>query len=257
MTSKWNADDLVSVRSENLDRYKRNFLKQAVCELRFPTLMELGDPRPPAALVAALRKEYPHLELANEVTIGIGGGIPGSNNTHLFRSAKLTWTVSLKQSALSIETTAYTGFPNMKERILRVVEAASKIIDSDFFTRVGLRYINVIDSEEDPTDGWVNSDLVQPLLSQQFSGLHDYAGRMQLVADDGGCLLQHGIRLKQPLRDGKAVPPEYLLDIDSFRNDVSISDIESALDAMHAQVFNVFDWAIGIKAREYLSREKS
>lgn len=256
MTSKWIADDLVSVHSENLDRYKRNFLKQAVCELRFPTLMELGDPKPPVALVAALRKEYPHLELANEVTIGIGGGIPGSNNTHLFRSAKLTWTVSLKQSAISIETTAYTGFPNMKERILRVVEAASKVIDSDFFTRVGLRYINVIDSGDDPTDGWVNSDLVQPLLSKQFSGVHEYAGKMQLVAEDGGCLLQHGIRLKPPQRDGKDVVPDYLLDIDSFRSDVSISDIESVLDVLHTQVFDVFDWAIGPKAREYLSEDK-
>lgn len=255
MTSKLNADDLVSVRSKNLDRYKRNFLKQAVCELRFPTLMELGDPKPPVALVNALRKEYPHLELANEVTIGIGGGASGANNTHLFRSAKLNWIVSLKQSALSIETTAYAGFPNMKDRILRVVEAASKIIDSDFFTRVGLRYINVIDSGDDPTDGWVNSDLVHPLLSHQFSGVQEYAGRMHLVADNGGCLLQHGIRLKPLQRDGRTATPEYLLDIDSFRNEVFINDVEASLDAMHAQVFDVFDWAIGDKARKYLSRE--
>lgn len=257
MSTTWDADSLVSIHSENLDRYKRNFLKQAVCELRFPTLMELGEPRPPASLVAALRKEYPHLELANEVTIGIGGGAPGANNAHLFRSAKLTWTVSLKQSALSIETTAYSGYPHMKERVLRVVEAASKVIDSDFFTRVGLRYINIIDVDGDPSDGWINPALVQPLLSRQFSGIHDYAGRLQLVAEDGGCLLQHGIRLKQLQRDGKAVAPEYLLDIDSFRNEVSLSDTELALDAMHTQAFDVFDWAIGSKAREYLSGEKS
>lgn len=129
MSSTWEADGLVTLRSENVDRYKRNFLRQAVCEFRFPTLMELGDPRPPASLVTALRKEYPHLELANEVTLGIGGGTPGSNNTHIFRSAKLTWTVSLKQSILTVETTAYTEYAQMKERVLRVVDAASKIIE--------------------------------------------------------------------------------------------------------------------------------
>lgn len=257
MSRKWNADSLVSTRSDNLERYKRNFLKQAVCEFRFPTLMELGETRPPTILVAALRKEYPHLELANEVTIGIGGAASGSNNAHIFRSAKLNWTVSLKQSALSIETTAYSGYPQMKERVLRVVESASKIIDSDFFTRVGLRYINVIDSDDDPIDGWVNPQLVQPLLSRQFTGVHEYAGRLQLVADDGGCLLQHGIRLKQPRRDGKAVEAEYLLDIDSFRNEVSITDTEFAMDAMHSQAFDVFDWAISSKAREYLSDGKA
>ena len=109
-------------------RYKRNFLKQAVCELGFPTLMELGEARPSATLVTALRKDYPHLELANEFTIGIGGGVPGANNPHIFRSSKLNWTVSLKQSSLSIETTAYTEYAQLKERVLKVVAAAVKVV---------------------------------------------------------------------------------------------------------------------------------
>jgi uncharacterized protein (TIGR04255 family) len=256
MSTIWNADGLVPTRSENIDRYKLNFLKQAVCELRFPTLMELGDSRPPAAMVAALRKEYPHLELANQVTIGVGASA-GTSNAHIFRSSKLNWTISLNQSSLSIETTAYPGFPQMRERILRVVDAAAKIIDSDFFTRIGLRYIDVIDVDEDPTDGWVNPALVQPILSRQFTGIQEYAGRLQLLADDGGCLLQHGIRIKQPTRDGKATPPEYLLDIDSYRNDVGLSDTAEALDAMHSQAFDIFDWSLGEKAKNYLSKGAS
>lgn len=256
MSSKWEADALVTVRSENVDRYKRNFLRQAVCELRFPTLMELGESRPPASLVTALRKEYPHLELANEVTLGFGGGVPGSNNTHIFRSAKLTWAVSIKQSALSIETTAYSDYAHMKERVLRVVEAASKIIDSDFFTRVGLRYINVIDSGTDPTEGWVNPALVAPLSSGHFGGVQEYAGKVLLGAPDGGCLLQHGIQMKKP-HLGEAVSPEYRLDIDTFRNEVALSDTGAVLEALHAQAFDFFDWAIGPKAREYLCADKS
>lgn len=252
MTPNWNADSLVAIRSKNVDQYKRNFLRQAVCELRFPTLMELGEPRPPASLVKALRKEYPHLELANEVTVGIGG--TGSNNTHIFRSAKLTWSVSLKQSALSVETTSYTDYAHMRERVLRVVEAAAKVIDSDFFTRIGLRYINVIDSDTDPVHGWVNPELVGPLLSGYFTGIHEYAGKLQLAAIDGGCLLQHRILLKQK-HASEETRAEYLLDIDSFRNEIPLSDTGSALDAMHKQVFDVFDWAIGPKAREHLSAE--
>ena len=247
------ADSLVPTRSDNIDRYKLNFLKQAVCELRFPTVMELGDSRPPAVMVTALRKEYPHLELANQVTIGVGASA-GTSNAHIFRSSKLNWTVSLNQSSLSIETTAYPGFPQMRERVLRVVDAAAKIIDSDVFTRIGLRYINVIDADEDPTNGWVNSALVQPILSGQFAGIQEYAGRLQLLADDGGCLLQHGIRLKQPARDGKTTYPEYLLDIDSYRTDVALSDTAEALDAMHSQVFDIFDWSLGENARNHLSK---
>ena len=57
MTPNWNADSLINIHSKNVDQYKQNFLRQAVCELRFPTLMELGDPRPPSTLFKALRKE--------------------------------------------------------------------------------------------------------------------------------------------------------------------------------------------------------
>lgn len=255
MSLKWQADALVTVHSQNVDRYKRNFLRQVVCELRFPTLMELGEPRPPTSLVAALRKEYPHLELANEVTLAVGGGVPGSNNAHVFRSTKLNWTVSIKQSALSIDTTTYSNYAHMKERVLRVVEAASKIIDTDFFTRIGLRYINVIDSGTNPANDWVNPDLVAPLSSGYFNGVQEYAGKIQLTAPDGGCLLQHGIRLKQP-HLGEVVSPEYLLDIDAFRNEVAVSDSGTVLDALHAQAFDLFDWTLGPKAREYLSVDK-
>lgn len=256
MSLKWNADTLVAVRSPNVDRYKRNFLRQAVCELRFPTIMEFGDPRPPAAFVTALRKEYPHLELANEVRIGIGSGATGSNNSHIFRSAKLNWTVSLKQSAVSIETTAYTEYANMRERVLRVVEAASKIIDADFFTRVGIRYVNVINSGVDPVQGWVNPVLVGPILSGAFTGIQEYAGKLQLVAEDGGCLLQHGIRMKQEYSREEDIPPEYVLDIDTFRTEVKLSDTAVALDALHAQAFDIFDWSLGPQAREHLSVAK-
>lgn len=196
MATIWDADTLIKARSKNVDRYKHNLLRQAVCEFRFPTLMELGDSRPPSSFVKALRKEYPNLELANELTLGIGGASNGSNNTHIFRSTKFTWTVTLKQSAFSIETNAYTNYAQMKERVLRVVEAASKIIDSDFFTRVGLRYINVINKGADPIDGWVNPELVSPLRSGYFSGIQEYAGRLQLASPDGSCLLQHGLQFK-------------------------------------------------------------
>lgn len=252
MTPTWEADALVVERSKNVDRYKRNFLRQAVCELRFPTLMELADARPPKALVMALRKEYPNLELANEVTLGIAGSSAGSH-VHVFRSSKMTWSVTLKQSAISIETTAYNGYAHFKERVLRVVEAASGVIDSDFFTRTGLRYINLVEGNENPTDGWINPELVGPLLSGKFTRVNEFAGKLQLTAPDGGCLLQHGIRHREKHGEQEQWP-DYVLDIDCFRTEVQVADVPAALDVMHMQAFDVFDWTLGAKAQEHLSR---
>lgn len=249
------AGQLFTAHSSNVDRYKRNFLRQAVCELRFPTLMELGDSKPPAGLVNALRKEYPYLELGNEVTLSMGSGANGSNHVHTMRSAKLTWAVSVKQSSLTIETSAYTEFAEMKKRVLHIVSAAAKIIDSDFFTRVGLRYINVIDTGTDPADGWVNPTLVEPIKQGVFLNVQEFAGKILLGAPDGGCLVQHGIRVKPAVRD-EPVAPEYYIDIDSFRSEISIDEVGATLDNMHVQAFDVFDWSIGPKSREYLMAEK-
>lgn len=254
MTRTWDADSLVTPRNENVDRYKRNFLRQAVCEFRFPTLMELGSGRPPAAFVSAIRKEYPHMEQANELMLSMGTNSPSQSvSSHIFRSAKLNWTVSLKESSFSVETTSYTTFAQMKERVSRVIDAAAKIIDSDFFTRIGLRYINVIDSVHDPVDGWVNPQLVAPLQSGALRGVQEYAGKIHVAAEDGGCLLQHGIHLKVQAGN-KGLIPEYTLDIDAFRNVVALNEALDALDGAHAQAFSMFDWAIGEAAREYLSK---
>jgi uncharacterized protein (TIGR04255 family) len=253
MSARWKADDLVRTRSDNENRYKRNFLKQAVCELRFPTLMELGERRPPASFVKALRKDYPLLELNNEFTLGIGSGNTGSSNIHILRSTKGSWSISLKENALSIETTAYSGFENLRERVLHVLEAAEKVIDSDFFTRIGLRYINVLKSEDEDITNWINPALTSSITSELFTGISDFGGRMQLLAEDGGCLFQHGIQLNRP--DDAPPKPDYLIDIDTYRSEVSLSDTAAALDIMHRQAFDLFDWSITDKARNALSAD--
>ncbi|MCX2545367.1 TIGR04255 family protein [Pseudomonas sp. COW5] len=253
MSASWKADELVRTRSENENRYKRNFLKQAVCELRFPTLMELGEQRPPASFVKALRKDYPLLELNNEFTLGIGSTNTGSSNIHILRSTKGGWSISLKENALSIETTSYSGFDNLRERVLQVLEAAEKVIDSDFFTRIGLRYINVLKSEEEDIINWINPSLTASITSELFAGISDFGGRMQLVAEDGGCLFQHGIQLNRS--NGAPPKPDYLIDIDTYRSEVLLTDTAAALDIMHRQAFDLFDWSITDRARSALSTD--
>ncbi|MFJ5236999.1 TIGR04255 family protein [Pseudomonas sp. B21-051] len=252
MSASWKADELVRTRSDNEKRYTRNFLKQAVCELRFPTLMELGEQRAPASFVKALRKDYPLLELNNEFTLGIGAGNT-SSNIHILRSTKGNWSISLKENALSIETTSYSGFDNLRERVLQVLEAAEKVIDSDFFTRIGLRYINVLKSEDEEIISWINPALTAPITSELFAGINDFGGRMQLLTEDGGCLFQHGIQLNRS--NGSPPKPDYLIDIDTYRSEVSLKDTAAALDIMHRQAFDLFDWSITDKARNALSAD--
>lgn len=252
MTVKAAVQDLVQFNSTNLNKFKRSVVKNVVCEFRFPTLMELGEGKAPAKFVNAIRKAYPTMELGQDVSIGLGG--PGETTyAHIFRSLRGGWAVSLKHSSLTVENGSYEGYDKLRSRALEAVEAASAVIDSDFFTRVGLRYVNVFDHPSDLVgDEWINPALVQPILSGMFRGIADYSGRMALVSEDGGCLLQHGLQMKPPV-EGATTYPNYAIDIDTYRSEVMLADVGKALDAMHKQAFDVFDWSLGSAARKFLS----
>lgn len=142
--------------------YARNFIKQAVCELRFPTLYELEAARPPVSFAQALRKEYPIQELMETVNLG-GGSLPARANVHSFRSKRQRWTVTLGAAFVKLETLHYGAFAEFKERLALVLKAAAPVIDSDYFTRVGLRYINSVPYVRERIDQWVNPGLVGPL----------------------------------------------------------------------------------------------
>lgn len=257
MNSSFAVNDLFAYNSENVHQYKRNFLSRVVCEFRFPTLMELGESKPPASFVKALRKEYPVLELSNEVTLGPGSGMPDTNNAHILKASKGNWIVSLKKNSFSVETKNYTTHAKMSERIADVLRAVLPIIDTEIFTRIGLRYINDIIVDEDPSDGWIASELVAPLQSTLFTGVRDFAGQLVTESEEGGFLLQHKLKLQMAPQGGEiSAVPSYAIDIDVYRNEVEVADAIKILDEMHHQAFNLFDWSAGPKLREHLKKSK-
>lgn len=243
------ANSLIVNKLSGNHGYKRSFLRQVVMEFRFPTLLEIGKSNPPAKLINALRKEYPHLDSSSEVKLGIGA-TADATTVHNFKSSKMSWFVNFKTSSFAIETNKYTTFEEFKDRMMRVVDAATPVIDTDFFTRIGLRYINSIEVDDDPSDGWINPELVAPLRSGNFRGIHDFDGRLHLLAEDGACLLQHGIRLRDD------ASPSYSIDIDASRTDVRLDEVSRIADDLHSQAFNMFEWAAGEKLKNHLLTTK-
>lgn len=254
MITHRDADDLVPLLPKHEGAFKRNFIKQAVCEFKFPTLLAMGGAAPPKAFVSALRKAYPVLELNKEVPIGFAESTTANGHSHVLKSSKQTWTVTIKKDAVVIETSRYTDYKEMRSRTDEVIKAASGIIDSDFFTRVGMRYINAITTDGDsPLHEWINPSLVGPVEQQGFKGVADFAGRLRLETDDGGCLLQHGLKHKSGGQVGlPTLVPDYIIDIDCYRSEVPLAETLATLDNMRMQVYSMFQWAIGVKAKEYL-----
>lgn len=134
----------------------------AVCELRFPTLLELENQKP-VGFQRALRKQYPLYEPKLDVSLELGGTATTAHN-HVMRSKDRRWAVSLRPAAIGLETTHYTNFEELEKRLRDIMQVAPALIDSDFYTRVGLRYVNALPISQQGLDGWVNPSLVAPLV---------------------------------------------------------------------------------------------
>jgi len=226
--------------------FARNFIRTAVCELRFPTLLELDAVVP--AFQRQIRREYPHYERNTDVNLDPSGVT--SSPAHLFRSKDRRWVLSLRQSALVFETSSYTGFPKFAEALTAVLRAALPVLDTDFYTRLGMRYINVLDfathklSLETLSD-WINPMLAGPLSSGALGDVdqagHEYRGR----TEEGVFILKHGL-----VRDGARMG--YALDLDFAVEDLEVDKAIEVLARLHQREFDLFVWCLGPRAVQWL-----
>jgi uncharacterized protein (TIGR04255 family) len=225
--------------------YSKNLIATAVCELRFPVMFELDDGRPSPDFARALRKDYPNYAFRKDIALGEGGmaHVPG----HAFSSKNKKWTIVLRNSALTLETSNYESYEDFESRLAVLIEASQKAIDSDFYTRVGLRYINLLPVNAPDVSGWVNPNLAGPLATGVYGDVLELWQRVRGRTDIGGYNFSHGV---QQAAEG---PSKYVLDIDFFRDDaVDLKETRSLVRKLHDQAFSLFVWTLGPKALSHL-----
>jgi uncharacterized protein (TIGR04255 family) len=179
------------------------------------------------------------------VNVNPGSFAPAA--AHIFRSKKQRWTLTLRSSAITLETQDYDSFAEFEQRIAFVIEAAVATIDSDFFTRVGLRYINVLPFNSNEIDLWVNPSLVTPLRAGVYGDVDEMWQQVRGHTTAGGFFFQHGLN-PDMRRDRR----EYILDYDFYCEDVGVRDTMTILNSLKDLEFAMFIWSLGERAREHL-----
>ncbi len=204
--------------------------------------------QPPRKLQKELRKEYPLYEVAQAVSVGPDG--IGRERRYLFKSRDSKWTASFKSSAIALETSHYTEFDEFAERLNRLLAKSQALIDSDFFTRVGLRYIDEIPIEDGEISGWVNDQLIAPLAQGVYGTIERSIQEVRGYASTGPYTFRHGIVGRSA--SGHQV---YTLDFDFYEENVKFGDVPTLVSQFNKINFRFFCWAIGPKAREHLGHE--
>lgn len=247
----------LNVPLENSVRYETNYIKTAVCELRFPTLLELEN-TPPIKLQTALRKQYPFYSEGQEVSLNIGS-TPSTGKSYHFESKKKDWIITLKPSSLSLETSKYTDFDDFYDHLTSMLDAVGGFLDTDFFTRVGLRYINHVPlpgnhMDRKDMDKWINPVLIAPLTGGELGTLTMFHCEVAGHIEDGKYTFRHGF-VPPTNRDDDSL--SYMLDYDYFKEGVEYDDVYTVIRRFNSQNFNLFKWSLGKESIKALGEGKN
>src|SRR5216684_5262493 len=134
--------------------YAHNPLELVICQLRFPAILKISS-GPPADFQESLRKYYPlfreipPIDIAtgfpSELVSLIGNLLPNQGSkTYEFSTQDNNLQVTLTQESLALTCKNYVRWEDFRESVLSALGPLLRIYEPSFFTRIGLRYRDVI-----------------------------------------------------------------------------------------------------------------
>lgn len=238
--------------------YEKNPLAEVICQLRFPRILRI-DVELPAAFQDRIREEYPEVSQSSTVELGqlppefaaiagIDKALGAGQQRYDFASPDGAWRVSLTSHFLALTTSDYRRWEEFKKRLSGPLSALREIYRPAFFTRVGLRYQNVIHrSELDLKDVAWNALLQDHVLGElstprfEQAALH-VARDLLLQLDEHGdrVRVQHGFA-----RAGQDPEICYLIDGDFFiERQTEPGYATDILDRLNKESGKLFRWCI-------------
>jgi uncharacterized protein (TIGR04255 family) len=237
-------------------------LVMALCQVQYDGVPAIEDAAFIAPFQAALREEYP-IPAIHPRAIQLGLNAEGfrqqvTSIQWVYRDQEDTWRVVLAQDAVTIETRIYKHFSDFLDRLRAVLMALSNHIKPDRVTRIGLRYINEIGSNDAAWSAIITPTLLGPLRESTLA-MHtlQVIQEMRLqYPDNQGILIRHGhipqgttVRPRQG--ETPSARPFYLLDFDVFREcpgpealPLDPELICQHVTIYHQGIYRLFRWAV-------------
>jgi uncharacterized protein (TIGR04255 family) len=243
--------------------YDKSPLTEVVCQLRFPTLLRI-EGEVPSAFQEAVRGTFPLFERQSPQILGLPpqmvslppdimrafGAATQQAAAYNFKTEDSLHTITLTPDFLALTSKHYERWEIFTEMLNRAVEALKSSYQPSFYTRIGLRYQNLIE----PSVVGANERPWSELLSHSILGefQNEMGGefvfeealrqlRLRSVGEKYGILLQHGLGVPKAL--GERAP--YIIDTDVYADQkTEVADASSVLDRFNAIAGRVFRWCI-------------
>jgi uncharacterized protein (TIGR04255 family) len=240
------------------DIYEINTLEEVICQVRFPPILKI-DTQQPAEFQERIRKTFPFYkprpalslspELPSELAMLLATRIPfvGGQIAHDFTSTDEKWTLGLTREFIALTCRSYDRWENFKDYLLPVLSALQEVYAPTLFTRLGLRYRNVIRRSVLGLNEVAWSDLLQPWIATVFTSGDitpdversggDYV--MRLPDGQGHAHVQHGL-VEEASKESC-----YVIDADCYNDhQTETHNVPDRLDSLHDQARRLFRWCL-------------
>ena len=241
--------------------YDKNPLKEVICQLRFPVILRIGV-EDPASFQEKIRESFP---IFSEKTIppllqnhqlpkplaelvGEFSGLPGLHRGRefKFKSEDAVWETTLTREFLALTTTRYIRWEEFRSKLEISLAALLEEYSPSFFSRIGLRYRNLICPEE----LGLNSQSWSALLRKEIVGVldTDLGNDLEQTAHDivirlgsgGRARIQHGLQVESD-RDKDC----YVIDADYYSEErTEEKNVLQRLDSFNGISGSFFRWCI-------------
>jgi uncharacterized protein (TIGR04255 family) len=250
--------------------FEVNPLAEVVCQLSFPSSLKIASELP-AEFQEGIRQSYPLLQPQG----GAGGmgvvqegpgwrfrqgfniGV-GQQPSYLFATEDGNRTVMLTPESLAVAETRYERWENFRAEVEAVMRLVIELYEPPFFTRVGLRYKNLLDRRQLGLADAPWKDLLNPDFAGLFGGSSPVAAEVVRVGNLAEVLLPQPQGARVRLQHGTIEPPDdsqdqYAIDSDCFLVERSeAANVLSYLDGFNVHAGNLFRWAVSERLRHAL-----
>lgn len=157
--------------------YKKNPLISVICQIKFPAILKI-DTEIPSEFQEKIRSEFPIykeiIETVSEFPTELSSIIPSEAkellskkaiNNFEFKSADEKWKINLTNNFLALTSLEYTRWENFRYHFEIPFKALLDVYNLNFFTRIGLRYIDVIKRSKIGLQKISWNELLQPYIS--------------------------------------------------------------------------------------------
>lgn len=239
--------------------YEKNTLETVICQLRFPPILRI-ESEIPADFQDRIRAAYPLFK--EKRTPDFPGEFPPeiarliaseSSANYEFMSDNENWSVSLTSDFLALTAKRYERWEDFKENLRVPRESLLEIYRPAFFSRIGLRYRNVISRSSLGLADTDWSELLNPRilgeLSEPFLSPRIKNSGHEVVVDldeNARVRIRHGMARK---REGSEIL--YLIDADYFTEKrTEVNDAINTLDRFNRESGRLFRWCITNRLHE-------